>query len=344
MSADDFILDASTRHQIYVQRFAGGQVKEMLGYLRDLVFQIEIKLAQAETLSQAQKLTVNLREVREILEEGLQAASGNLLANVEDLAEYEGEFAVKTLNAAATVDATLPESPVLRAIVSQSPMNLLGNTDIPQSLTARQAVETYSRKKSTELLRVIQNGYINGDPVGDISQAVRSVVKRQTRQADALVRTITNHISAEARSVTHRENSDVLIGEEYVATLDDRTTIGCAALDGKVFGFNEPPQVPRHWNCRSVRVAKLNPKYAQPGETGVRSSQFGPVSAKATYSSWFKKQPKSFQEKVLGKERAQLYRNGGLNIEKFTDDLGVTYSLDELKRLEPEAFEIAGIG
>lgn len=343
MSADDFILDASTRHQIYVQRFAGGQVKEMLGYLRDLVFQIEIKLAQAETLSQAQKLTTNLREVREILEEGLQAASSNLLTNIEDLAEYEGEFAVKTLNAASTIQAKLPENNILRAIVSQSPMTLLGDNQAQQYLTARQAVETYSTKKTNELLRVIQNGYINGDPVGDISRSVRSVVKRQTRQADALVRTVTNHISAEARSATHRENSDVVIGEEFVATLDSRTTIGCAALDGKVFGFDEPPQVPRHWNCRSVRVAKLNPKYAQPDESGVRSSEFGPVSPKTTYSGWLKKQPKAFQESVLGVERAQLYRNGGLSIDKFTDDVGRTYTLDELKRLEPEAFERAGI-
>jgi len=343
MSANDFILDASTRHQIYVQRYAGGQVKEMLGYLRDLVFQIEIKLAQAETLSQAKKLTTNLREVREILEEGLQAASGNLLTNIEDLAEYEGEFAVKTLNAASTIQAKLPENNILRAIVSQSPMTLLGDNQAQQYLTARQAVETYSTKKTNELLRVIQNGYINGDPVGDISRSVRSVVKRQTRQADALVRTVTNHISAEARSATHRENSEVVIGEEFVATLDSRTTIGCAALDGKVFGFDEPPQVPRHWNCRSVRVAKLSPKYAQPDESGVRSSQFGPVSPKTTYSGWLKKQPKAFQESVLGVERAQLYRNGGLSINKFTDDLGRTYTLNELRSLEPLAFERAGI-
>jgi len=343
MSADDFILDASTRHQIYVQRFAGGQVKEMLGYLRDLVFQIEIKLAQAETLSQAQKLTTNLREVREILEEGLQAASGNLLTNIEDLAEYEGEFAVKTLNAASTIQAKLPDNNILRAIVSQSPMTLLGDNQAQQYLTARQAVETYSTKKTNEMLRVIQNGYINGDPVGDISRSVRSIVKRQTRQADALVRTVTNHISAEARSATHRENADVVIGEEFIATLDSRTTIGCAALDGKVFGFDEPPQVPRHWNCRSIRVAKLNPKYAQPDESGVRSSQFGPVSPKTTYSGWLKKQPKAFQESVLGVERAQLYRNGGLSIDAFTDDLGRTYTLDELRRLEPLAFERAGI-
>jgi len=343
MSADDFILDASTRHQIYVQRFAGGQVKEMLGYLRDLVLQIEIKLAEAQTLSQAQKLTTNLREVREILEEGLGAASGNLLANVEELAEYEGEFAVKTLNAASTVEATLPESRQLQAIVSQSPMTLLSTPDARQTLTARQAVETYSRKKTTELLRVIQTGYINGDPVQEISKSVRSLVKRQGRQADALVRTVTNHISAEARSATHRDNSNILVGEEFVATLDNRTTVGCAALDGKVFGFNEPPQVPRHWNCRSVRVAKLNPKYYQPDEDGVRSSQFGPVSPKTTYSGWFRKQTKEFQETVLGKERAMLYRNGGLNIDKFSDDLGITYSLDELKRLEPQAFERAGL-
>jgi len=172
---------------------------------------------------------------------------------------------------------------------------------------------------------------------------VRSISKRQKRQADALVRTITNHISSEARTATHQQNPRVVTGEKWVAVLDNRTTIGCAALDGKVYGFGKGPSVPRHWNCRSARVPEINPKFAQPDLDGERASEFGPVSGGTKYSTWFGKQSKSFQESVLGAERAQLYRNGGLKIDQFTDDLGVTYTLDELRKLEPQAFEQAGL-
>ena len=342
MSAEDFLVDATTRHQIFVQRFAGGQVKEMLGYLRDLIFQVEIKLAQAQSLSQAQKLSVNLQEIRLLLDEGLKAASGNLLANTSDFAEYEAEFAVKTLNAASTVDAVLPESRVLQAIVNNKPMELITDK-ATQRLTMNQAITSFNAKKSAEITRAIQTGYINGDTTDAISRTVRGLAKRQANQADALVRTTVNHISSQARATTHKDNSDILTGEMFEATLDDRTTIGCAALDGQVFNFDEPVFTPRHWNCRSQRIPVLNPRYAQPSLSGKRAAEGGPVSGKTKYGSWIKRQPKAFQQEVLGVDRTELLRNGGLSIDKFADPMGRTYTLDELRTLEPMAFEDAGL-
>ena len=46
-----------------------------------------------------------------------------------------------------------------------------------------------------------------------------------------------------------------------------------------------------------------------------------------------KRQPTSFQDEVLGVERAKLFR-GGMNVDKFTDDEGRTLTLDQLKQLE----------
>jgi len=342
MSAEDFLVDATTRHQIFVQRFAGGQVKEMLGYLRDLVFQVEIKLAEASTLSQAQKLGINLREIRELIDEGLEAASGNLLANTADFAEYEAQFAVKTLNAASTVEAVLPESRILQAIVTNQPMELVTDK-ATQRLTMSEAISGFNRKKSAEITRTIQNGYVNGDTTENISRSVRNLTKRQARQADALVRTTVNHISSQARATTHKDNADILTGEMFEATLDSRTTIGCAALDGKIFGFNEPVFTPRHWNCRSQRIPVVNPKYAQPSLSGKRAAEGGPVSGGTKYSSWIKRQPKAFQQEVLGADRTELLRKGGLSIDKFSDPVGRTYTLDELRTLEPMAFEQAGL-
>ena len=105
MSANDFLLDAGIRHQIFVQRYAGGQVKELLGYLRDMVADVERKLLEAQTLSEAQRLTTQLREIQNVIDDGLERMNRGLLDSVSDLAEYEAEFAVKTLNAASTVDA-----------------------------------------------------------------------------------------------------------------------------------------------------------------------------------------------------------------------------------------------
>ena len=346
MSADDFLLDAGIRHQIFVQRYAGGQVKELLGYLRDMVADVERKLIEAQTLPEAQRLTRQLQEIQRIIDDGLERMSNGLLESTADLAEYEAEFAVRTLNTAATVEATLPRSEILRALVTTKPMELqVGNAT--QQLTIDQAARTYSRKKAGELRRVIQTGFVEGATVQELTSKVMQVSKRQQAQAEALVRTSINHISSEARHETHLANSDILQGEEFVAVLDNRTTVGCAALDGKIFGFEEGPTTPRHWNCRSVRVPVLDERFREDGLVGTRASKgsdfTGQVSAKRTYGGWLRDQSASFQDQVLGEKRGKLFRQGGLSLDKFTDDSGRQYSLAELKLLEPVAFERAGV-
>ena len=346
MSANDFLLDAGIRHQIFVQRYAGGQVRELLGYLRNMVSDVERKLLEAQTLSEAQRLTTQLREIQSVIDDGLERMNRGLLDSVSDLAEYEAEFAVKTLNTASTVDAVLPQSELLRALVTNTPMGLqVGNAK--QELTIEQAAQTYSRKKSGELRRIIQTGFVEGATVQDLTSQVRRVAKRQRSQAEALVRTSINHISSEARRETHMANADILKGEEFVAVLDNRTTIGCAALDGKIFPFNRGPQTPRHWNCRSVRVPALDDRFQEGGLVGSRASKgssfTGQVSAKRTYGGWLKDQSATFQDEVLGSDRGKLFRQGGLSIESFSDDMGRQYSLDELRLLGPVAFERAGI-
>jgi hypothetical protein len=80
-------------------------------------------------------------------------------------------------------------------------------------------------------------------------------------------------------------------------------------------------------------VPKVKDEFKIPGIDGERASMDGPVSAQTTYNSWLKRQPKEFQDEVLGLERAKLFR-GGMNIQKFVDDRGVLLDLDQLKARE----------
>lgn len=49
----------------------------------------------------------------------------------------------------------------------------------------------------------------------------------------------------------------------------------------------------------------------------------------SSYSEWLKTQPKAFQDDTLGKERAEAFRNGTLDVEKFKPPASL--SLDQLK-------------
>jgi hypothetical protein len=53
------------------------------------------------------------------------------------------------------------------------------------------------------------------------------------------------------------------------------------------------------------------------------------VPSTTTYDAWLRKQPQAFQEDVLGKSKAQLFRDG-LTLDKFVDEKGKSYTLAEL--------------
>lgn len=117
----------------------------------------------------------------------------------------------------------------------------------------------------------------------------------------------------------------------------------CMSLDGNFYDFNEGPRPPQHYRCRSLRVAVIKDEYAAKGFEGDRPSNMGDQNPQTTYNSFLKRQPINVQNEILGEERAKLFRNGGLNVSKFTDDDGIVYNLQELRKREPIAFERAGL-
>jgi len=121
----------------------------------------------------------------------------------------------------------------------------------------------------------------------------------------------------------------------------------CRSLDGQVFKIGKGPTPPAHPNCRSTTTAVLDDKYSFLREGGTRASQDGPVSNTTTYYSWLKDQPYNDQVDILGENRAKLLRDGGLSSDEFArlqlDKNFEPLTLDEMRRMEPEAFEKAGI-
>ena len=203
------------------------------------------------------------------------------------------------------------------------------------------------------------------------------------RQAEAITRTATISFTNAAREEFFAENTDVFTEEVFVATLDSRTTPICRSLDGKRFAVREGPQPPLHWNCRSLRVAAItdeligdrpaNPvsqrqilrEFAAEEGLGKLTSRddipyglkgkfdkfnrrrlresIGQVPAKTTYQEWLKTQSQAFQDDVLGKVRAKLFRQGNLTLDKFVNRAGDEIPLRDLARREMSAFRAAGL-
>jgi len=121
----------------------------------------------------------------------------------------------------------------------------------------------------------------------------------------------------------------------------------CKTLDGQKFKVGEGPVPPIHIRCRSTTVADLNPKFDFLKEGRTRSGEKGPVDADLDYYDWLKNQPPGFQDQALGPVRGKLFREGGLSADKFAElQLDRNFeplTLAEMRKLEPEAFEAAGL-
>lgn len=187
---------------------------------------------------------------------------------------------------------------------------------------------------------------------------------------DALVRTSIMDVADRVRQALFTANEDILDEEQYVATLDSRTTPVCRSLDGKRFPVGTGPRPPMHWRCRSVRVPVFNgtllgTRPAKPVTEAMLRREFqqantslnyrqwkqrrirelvGPVPAVTTYQDWLERQSEEFQNEVLGETRAELFRDGGLTLERFVNRAsGRQWTLAELARRETSAFRSAGL-
>ena len=86
-------------------------------------------------------------------------------------------------------------------------------------------------------------------------------------------------------------------------------------------------------NCRStsIPIIKDFEKLGLRQREGTRASQGGPVPRGTTYLEWLKSQSAERQDQVLGPTRGEMFRAGGITLDRFWNDKGIFLTLDELR-------------
>ena len=202
----------------------------------------------------------------------------------------------------------------------------------------------------------VRNGWAQGKTIADVTRQIFGTKKNgykdgltqmNRRGVQAMVRTATQHTAMAARMSFFQANDDLVVAYTYIATLDTRTTAKCRALDGKVFEFGKGPLPPTHVACRSSITPKLGPEFDFLEEGATRSSADGYVDANTTYYDWLKKQSPEDIKEVLGKTRADLFRNGGMTAKEFEQyNMGRNFeplTLEQMYAKDPTPFRTAGV-
>ncbi len=126
--------------------------------------------------------------------------------------------------------------------------------------------------------------------------------KLANNQVMAVVRTTVNQVQNAASQSVYQANSDITAKYQYVATLDSRTSLICASLDGQTFEYNKGPIPPQHFNCRSTTVPVLDDDELEKKFPDTRPSATGRVPQNTNYGTWLKDNP-AIQTKTLGNKK-----------------------------------------
>ena len=301
-----------------------------------------------------QRLDQLLVSVGALNAQAYAALRRDLDAELLAFAEYEATFQHNLLT------ATIPQ--VVRVAV---PVNAVSAQQVYAAALARpfqgkllsELTRDIEAARMTRIRDAVRIGFVEGETVDQMVRRIRGtrvngyadgLLEIDRRGAEAIVRTSVNHLSNFTRQAFYAANDELVSEWQFLATLDGRTTITCASLSGKTFKIGTGPQPPRHINCRSTSVPVIK-SWEELGlspdeiDKGTQASMDGQVAADLNYSDWLRGKPAAFQDEVLGPTRGKLFRDGKVDIDRFTNDKGKVYTLEQLQQRDEALFEQVGI-
>lgn len=350
---EQVIYDITVRFQVYLERLKSGEMRKINAAIVRFDKEIVSALRSLGDAPSKAALNAMLTRLRERMLTLSDDQLKNYMGTLKDFSEYAVQFNTATLNVIAPPNAPAVEPDALAAWAStlEAPIQATGSLMEP-------FVKTWGQSATRQVEGAIRTGYAQGQTTEQIVRKVRGTKANNfkdgilgnatKREADAMVRTSLQQVSTEAKSAVFRENGDIIDGEQWISTLDSRTTEQCMSLDGLVFPVGEGPRPPIHIGCRSTMIPVLKKIEGLDLSQGLtRASADGPVDARQTYFDWLKGQSKDFQEDALGVTRAKLFRDGGLSSQEFArlqlDKNFEPMTLEEMREKEPTAFRRAGI-
>lgn len=356
-TANEELQDRVISHMIYLERYKASEVRRILRILDndiipDIEAQIESRLKVLADTTQPSRRLKQLESLKALLTKVSDKMSASLYKEfVKDLTEFaahEVSWQIEAMQKSLKVplDFSFPAPALLAGLADKNPF---------AGFTLTEWFETLSKAQQTNLTREIQKSIVEGEPVAKTMQRVRGtramqytdgVLNTTRRQAEAIVRSTVNHVTNQARQKLFAANKDIISGLKWTSTLDSRTSLICATLDGRVFPVDKGQRPPAHVNCRST----MTPVLKSAKELGLknipattRASIDGQVPGDITYAQWLKKQSFAVQADVLGKTKAKLFSEGNLALEKFSSANLKPLTLQELKLAEKSSFKKANI-
>ncbi len=333
------MIDTATKLSMLQERYKSKAEAEYIKALDSALSTIVEKIRKTESDAMRRRLIV----IHSLIEQDIAKINDTVVpAMQEDMsgfAEISHKAMFTALNASTGVGyafAALPAS-TIKEIIDLKRIQLVGD----KGYTIEGMFNTVEQGTINRYKQIINAGL-----AGNVGYA--EIAKNLTAANDTgmvNIKSIVHTCIASARDIADSKAYDafdsVITGWKSVSVLDSRTSLLCAALDGKRYMKPDfktyasiPNRPPRHFRCRSsiVPLTKfsddLSGTRAQNGDTK------GQISAKTNFSKWFDGLSPEFQKAYLGKSRFDLYKSGKFQIKDFIDiKSGERFTLEQLKNM-----------
>ena len=332
MATNDDIQDALTRHQIFVLRYAKGRENEAADFIAKALRGALDRLDETPFTDNQARNAAIINDLYLYLVAANTKYAQEFSVEIAKFVEYESRYMAKVMNTKVEVSFTEINPVQARQAVFGKVMDI----EPIRGYTIADALAEFGEANARKVETLMREGILLGQSNDEIANAITDIIPTQKRRAQTLARTVTNYAGNTARNETIKENADIFEGYKWVATLDSRTSLICASRDGKIYEIDDRnPKPPAHFNCRSTISFVVKDEFDLGADIEGRRPSKGDkkrdVGANTTYSQWLRKQSPEFQERVLGKARAKLFRSRKLSLDRFIDDRGNVLSLDELE-------------
>jgi SPP1 gp7 family putative phage head morphogenesis protein len=345
----DKSVDRAAMIRLYERRLNGKVTVILNGHkvrVVDLISRASLSPKGFETLREAVDL-----ELQKTFKEVHNVTSVSLLDLVGDQISYTYQNIENVLGKVWTTKK--PQRRIAEEIVLKNP--LFNNRTLLEGWIG----VSMSERKRIEM--VIRRGMAEGKSVSDIALMVRkgNVFNITMNQSKALVITSMTSVHAQVDQAVYAANSKALLGWQYVAVLDSRTTPLCSHRDGTIYPPEDTAHLPpAHYYCRSHTIpvtkswedlSKLEgiAQIRKRNLAGLSEKQIkfydGQTPMKESYNEWLLRQPTDVQLRHLGDfNKLEIFRSGQLTIDKFTNPEGNSIGIRELRQLTNSGYALPG--
>lgn len=335
MNQNDKIFDFITENQLQILRIDASIRKDILQQLKKLEKEIVLKITEEDNWQQS-RLKVLLKDVQDLVKETYVVINEDMIDNLTDLYDIQA----------------IAISGVLTVNVSQIDLSVTKiKTLVQNSLINGAPSEEWWKRQSQKLIQNFEDQMRLGILLGENNQKLiarvrgtkefnytNGIMNSSRNDAEALVRSSVQNAANQSRFDVFESNVDIIKSYRHVSTLDSKTSDVCIVRDGKRWDaktkkpidHNIPFQVPPlHWSCRSTLIAEIDG--IPLANDATRASKEGPVAATMTFEEYLKGKSDSFVDEVLGKGKAQLWRDGKITLRQLLDQSGNPLTLKELR-------------